>query len=161
MRLKTYDYNQVGEYFITICTHLKVCLFGDIVNGEMHLNRFGEIVASTWNDLIKHIDGIELGQFVVMPNHVHGIIIIIDRTVSGAGLEPAPTPPNLSEIVRQFKTFTARRINTLRSTPGESVWQRSYWDHIIRNDKSRRQIGEYIINNPAKWGEDRLFSEKW
>ena len=86
IRLKGYDYAQVGAYFITICAYQRECLFGEIVNGEMRVNEFGRVVQYTWDDLINHVDGIELGEFVVMPNHVHGIIIIV-----GAGSEPAPT----------------------------------------------------------------------
>ena len=155
MRLKEYDYSQPGEYFITVCTHAHVYLFGEVIDGDMRLNGYGEVVSSTWNDLANYNKGIELGPFVIMPNHIHGIIAIIDAAVFGAGLEPAPTSPGLSEIVRQLKTFSARRINMLRGTSGEAVWQRGYWDHIIRDDRSRQEIGEYIINNAAKWVEDR------
>jgi len=172
IRLKGYDYSQAGAYFITVCTYQRECLFGEIVDGEMKLNNYGEIVYYTWNDLLNHVPGIELGEFVVMPNHIHGIIIITDDVVGagspgtyfvGAGSEPAPTEPApttkyaLPEIVRQLKTFSARRINQRRATTGIPVWQRNYWEHIIRNEESYNKIAEYIIFNPYHWENDTLF----
>ena len=91
IRMKGYDYSQPGAYFVTICTHGKQSLFGKIVDGEMKLNDFGRVVEFTWNDLVNHVDGIELGPFVIMPNHIHAIINIIARKSVGAGSEPAPT----------------------------------------------------------------------
>ena len=181
IRLKGYDYSQPGAYFITICTHGRECLFGEIENGEMRLNAMGEMVKFTWDDLGHHIPGIALGPFVVMPNHAHGIIEIVAvgagsepartepartepaRVIPvGAGSEPAPTGTGtgvaLSEIVRQFKTFSARRVNALRNMQGVPVWQRNYWEHIIRDETSYQKIAEYILNNPRKWEEDTLYN---
>jgi REP element-mobilizing transposase RayT len=139
---------------------------------KMNLNSFGEILLFTWNDLINHYKGIKLGDFVIMPNHFHGIIHIVDLDTEWddfipsnfkyhdvvAGLEPAPTDhAPLSEIVRQLKTFSARRINRERKTPGISVWQRNYYEHIIRTKESYDQIVEYIQNNPMMWKMDKLF----
>ncbi len=344
IRLKGYDYTQPGAYFITICTHGRECLFGEIIDGEMHLNEAGQIVVQTWQDLPNHVPNVQLDAFVVMPNHVHGIIIITERAGGigaglkparttmgpgsaadsgstpgpgsaggagstagpgsvgagsvgagsepapttttapgsaagsgpttgpgsaagsgpatapgsaagsgpttgpgsaagsdpttapgptagsgptagagsamgsgraaapdsaagsgraaapdsaagsgptaapdsaagsgpttapgstpgsgpvGAGSEPAPTAPTepaptaptrssygLPEIVRQFKTFSARRINELRGTPGTPVWQRNYYEHIIRNESSLNRIRQYIAENPARWDAD-------
>jgi len=197
IRMKGYDYSQPGAYFVTICTHGKQSLFGKIVDGEMKLNDFGKVVEFTWNDLVNHVDGIELGPFVIMPNHIHGIIHIIARKSVGAGsnngasvgagseparteparteparteparTEPARTEPArtsarkqtpLSEIVRQLKTFSAKRINLLRKSTGEPVWQRNYYEHIIRNNESYQKIGEYILTNPIQWENDRYYS---
>jgi len=163
IRLKGYDYTQAGAYLVTICTQGRICLFGEIVDGEMRLNDAGEIVAWTWHDLPNYISNVQLDAFVVMPNHVHGIIIITDPVVVvGAGSEPAPTEPaptprmhGLPEIVRQFKTFSARRINDLRGTPGTPVWQRNYYEHIIRDEGSLNRIREYILNNPSRWEMDQ------
>jgi REP element-mobilizing transposase RayT len=356
IRLKGYDYTQPGAYFITICTHGRECLFGEIIDGEMHLNEAGQIVVQTWQDLPNHVPNVQLDAFVVMPNHVHGIIIITDRAgvvgtgseavrttmgsgsaagsvgagsvgagsvgagsepapttttapgsaagsgpttgpgstmgsgpttgpgstmgsgpttgpgstmgsgpttgpgstmgsgpttgpgstmgsgpttgpgsttgsgpttgpgstmgsgpttgpgstmgsgpttgpgstmgsgptagpgpttgsdPVGAGSEPAPTEPaptepaptepaptepaptepaptrsshGLPEIVRQFKTFSARRINELRGTPGTPVWQRNYYEHIIRDESSLNRIRQYIAENPVRWDADR------
>jgi REP element-mobilizing transposase RayT len=158
IRLKGYDYTQPGAYFITIVTQNRACLFGKVVDGEMRLNEFGKIVEFTWYDLVNHGVGIELDAFVVMPNHVHGIVIIADDPV-GAGSEPAPTlgrkRHGLPEIVRQFKTFSARRINEHRKTPGAVVWQRNYYEHIIRSDESLNRIRQYIVENPLRWAFDR------
>ena len=152
IRLKSYDYSSAGEYFVTICSHDREHLFGEIVNEEMQLNEYGLIVQQTWQDLIHHIPNIELDEFVCMPNHLHGIIVILD-TMVGAGSEPAPTGKRyeLSEIVRQFKTFSAKRINEKRKSTGTPVWQRNYYEHIIRDDNDLHNTREYILNNPLKW----------
>lgn len=155
--LKGYDYSQPGAYFITLVTQDRACLFGEIVDGEMRLNDLGAIVAWTWQDLPNHVRNVVLDAFIVMPNHVHGIIVLTDDPgVVGAGSEPAPTRCYaLPEIIRQFKTFSARRINALRGTPGVPVWQRNYYEHIIRNEQSLHRIRLYIDRNPARWSLDR------
>lgn len=167
IRLPGYDYSLPGAYFVTICTHDRELLFGGITNGEMRLNPLGELVKFTWFDLMNHVKNIHLGPFGIMPNHVHGIIRIVgvDHEPVGAGVgagsEPATTTnapttvqTALPEIVRQFKTFSARRINGARNTHGLLVWQRNYWEHIIRDENSYHEIAEYIRNNPAQWEMD-------
>ncbi len=156
IRLPGYDYGQEGAYFVTMCVHNRECLFGEIADGEIRLNEYGKIAEYTLNDLVNHIGGIELDEYVVMPNHIHGIIVI----GVGAGSEPAPTLTAtkrhaLPEIVRQFKTFSARRINAKRSTPGVPAWQRNYYEHVIRDDDDLNRIREYIINNPMNWDTDK------
>ncbi len=159
-RLQGYDYSQAGAYFITICSYNRECLFGEIKNGEMILNGFGEIVVFTWFDLVNHENHISLDYFVVMPNHVHGIIVIsTNKTFVGAGSKPAlieavSTRHGLSEIVRQFKTFSAKRINQLRETSAAAVWQRNYYEHVIRSEDELNRIREYIQNNPLQWEVD-------
>jgi len=162
IRLQGYDYSQPGAYFVTVCVQDQECLLGDIVDGEMRMNELGELVWATWHDLPNHLPHVELDAFVVMPNHVHGIVWIVDVVGAGsvgAGSEPAPTNTNkrhgLPEIVRQFKTFSARRINQRRGAPGMPVWQRNYYEHIIRNDSSLNQIQKYILENPRRWHLDR------
>ncbi|MFO8011067.1 MAG: transposase [Dehalococcoidia bacterium] len=202
VRLKGYDYSRHGWYFITICTHDRLPILGEIVGEgskpvpdtrdetvvgagskparvidtpEMVLNENGEIVEQTWFDLVNHVPNIRLHEFVVMPNHIHGIIETVgDETsidqdvVSGtglkrAGLEPAPTGgmvrkrASIPEIVRQLKTFSARRINRLKNTTGAPVWQRNYYEHIIRDGKSYRRILEYIRTNPLRWRDDEYY----
>jgi putative transposase len=153
IRLKEYDYSLPGEYFVTICTHDHESVFGDVIDEEMKLSQFGEIVRDAWYDLPNHNYGIDLGEFIVMPNHIHGIIIINDV---GAGSEPAPTGKRhgLTEIIRQLKTFSSIRINKTRNTIGIPVWQRGYYEHIIRNEKELDNIRDYIVNNPIKWAYD-------
>jgi len=164
IRLKGYDYTQPGAYFVTIVTHNRECLFGEIVNGEMVLNEIGKIVKQAWNDLIDHYPNIELGAFCIMPNHVHCIIILVDpfvvgAGVVGAGLRPAPTeatikPHGLPEIVRAFKSFSARHVNDFLKSPGVPLWQRNYYEHIIRNKDEWNRIHAYIESNPAAWETD-------
>jgi REP element-mobilizing transposase RayT len=182
IRLKGYDYSRAGLYFVTISTYQGLALFGQIVKGEMRLNEAGMITENTWLDLVNHISNIELHEFIVMPNHFHGIIEIRNQFVRAgskpalqftqfpsdkllswrAGLEPARTEPvrtdkNLSEIVRQFKTFSARRINQSRNLSGTPVWHRNYHEHIIRNETAYLKIADYVETNPQRWQEDRYF----
>ncbi len=162
MRLKGYDYAQAGAYFVTICVQDRLCLFGEVVDGLLVSNRYSALVARAWSDLPNHYPHVSLDQFVVMPNHVHGIIVLADigadfKPAVRAGLKPAPTKRYaLPEIVRAFKTFSARRINEIRQTPGTSVWQRNYYEHIIRSEADYTRIAEYVIDNPRRWSEDSL-----
>jgi REP element-mobilizing transposase RayT len=158
IRLRGYDYSQTGAYFVTICIQNRECLFGEIVGGEMQLNDVGKIVQMTWDALPSHYPHIELDEWVVMPNHFHSIIVLANVGAGsvGAGLKPAPTRHGLPEIVRALKTFSSRRINELRQTPGTKLWQRNYWEHIIRNETELNRIREYIQNNPTQWDLDKL-----
>ncbi len=173
IRLAGYDYTQAGAYFVTICTEGRECLLGEIVDGEMRPGDAGAIALAAWNDLPRHYARVRLDTFVIMPNHVHGIIVLTDDVAAdvgtgivgadaaglgvGAGLKPAPTQRRhgLPEVVRAFKTFSARRINELRGTPGVPVWQRNYYEHIIRNAASLERIRTYIETNPERWSLDR------
>jgi putative transposase len=160
IRLSGYDYTQAGRYFITICTYNRQNLFGEIVNGEMALNEYGRIVAACWQELARHFPNITLGEWVIMPNHVHGIIVIGRGEASAADaspLQPNGTQPgSIGAMAQNFKSVAARKINKLRGTPGTAVWQRNYWEHIIRDQQAYQRIAQYIINNPAKWDEDSL-----
>ena len=162
IRLSGYDYAMAGGYFVTICTYNRECLLGEILGSEMSLTRAGEIVLECWNDLPNHYPYVEADEFVVMPNHVHGIIFLTDQLGAdlksenvGAGFKPAPTRRHpLPEIVRAFKTFSSRRINELRGSPGVPVWQRNYYERVIRDERELEAIRQYIVDNPAKWAED-------
>jgi len=162
IRLKHYDYSQSGAYFVTIVMKGRSCLLGDIVDEEIRLNNIGHAVQDVWQNLVQHYPRVELDVFIVMPNHVHGIIVIVDhRGTVGAGLRPAPTPAptkrrhGLPEIVRAFKSFSARIINEMRHTPGVPIWQRNYFEHVIRSEESLNRIRQYILDNPARWAFDR------
>jgi len=159
IRLEEYDYSLAGAYFVTVCTHNREYLFGNVVNDETVLSRHGEIVKNVWCNLTNHYLNIKLDTFTVMPNHIHGIIVLMDVDIVGAGLKPAPTDLTkyypLSEIIRAFKTFSARHVNELRITPGIPVWQRNYHEHIVRNENELNRIREYIMNNPLRWQFDR------
>ncbi len=144
-RLKNYDYAQSGYYFVTLITHQREHLFGEIVDGEVRLSDAGTIARASWTDLPVHYPYVVLDAYVVMPNHVHGILELKASAENGYGLP---------EIVRGFKTYSARRVNLMRETAGFPVWQRSFHDRIIRNDAELNAIRQYILNNPAKWAED-------
>jgi REP element-mobilizing transposase RayT len=141
-------------------------MFGDVIDGEMCLNKFGHIVKRCWAGLANHYDYVELDTFVTMPNHIHGVITLADSTAersTGAGLNPALAPlapltpfrrHALPEIVRGFKTFSSRRINEARSAPGQLVWQRNYYEHVIRDEQELGAVRNYITGNPARWAQD-------
>jgi REP element-mobilizing transposase RayT len=155
IRLRGYDYARGGAYFITVCTKGRKLLFGDVVNGAMHLNDAGQVVQSVWDALPMHYPNVTLDAFVVMPNHIHGIIVLTSMRDVGAGFKPAPTGKHgLPEIARALKTFSSRRFNEMRGTPGVPIWQRGYHDRIIRNDGELRRIRRYIVNNPKRWLSD-------
>lgn len=145
IRLKEYDYSKPGAYFITICTHNHESVFGKIVDAEMELSIYGKIVSTYWRNLAKYHKHLELSAFVVMPNHIHGIVIIKSDCAK----------VSIPEIVRSFKTFSSKRINEIRDTPGTPSWQRNYWEHVIRDENSLRRIYEYIKTNPLRWHLDR------
>lgn len=149
IRMEGYDYSQAGVYFVTVCVKDRECLLGEIGGGKMVLNEMGKIVEETWNDLTNHIENIELDEFMVMPNHVHGIVVIKSEKKTESRKRHG-----LSEIVRQFKTFSAKRINQIRHSPGNSLWHRNYYEHIIRGRVEWNQLREYIANNPMHWPLD-------
>ena len=153
MRLEGYDYSRSGYYFVTICTHQREEWFGQVESGEMILNQYGEIVNHGWNDLPNHYLNCLLDTFVIMPNHIHGIIVIDSKNRVGNGLKPFPTY-GLSEIMRGFKTFSSRRINEMIKEGSKFQWQKSFYDHVIRNERSLDHLRQYIQNNPLKWDLD-------
>jgi len=151
LRFHGYNYSQPGAYFVTICTHDRRCLFGRIVDGEMKLNRFGSAVEACWHSLTQHYFHIDLDSFVVMPNHIRGIVCLTD----GAAIdERGKARHGLAEVVGAFKAFSSRQINALRHR-NEPVWQRNYFEHIIRNEESLNRVREYIETNPTRWHIDR------
>jgi len=160
-RLPDFDYSAEGAYFVTILTKGKRHVLGKILGKEIKLNETGDIVKRTWFDLPDHYPSVTLDEFIVMPNHVHGIIWILSESTLeksvGAGLKPALTKPTLSEIVRGFKTFSARKVNELKFTSGKSFWHRGYHEHIIRNSDDLYQHRAYIQNNPLKWSLDQYY----
>lgn len=158
-RLKNYDYSQNGRYFVTICVKNRMEFFGKIINGKMILNIYGRIVQQSWLDLPNHYKNCHLGQFIVMPNHIHGIVVIKnDIFPVGNGSKPFPTmvkrKHGLSEITRGFKTFSSRKINEQNNIM-PFAWQKSFYDHIIRSNEDLNRIRAYIFNNPRNWNLDR------
>ena len=161
IRLKDYDYSQAGAYFVTVCAWKKEYLFGEIKNGEMRLNECGETVAKCWDAMPDHFHHVELDEFVIMPNHIHAIIVIVGAqfiapvrnaaTENQGAINHAPT---VGEILRAFKARCTHAINHIRKAPGVPVWQRNYYEHIIRNEPELHAIREYIRQNPLKWDID-------
>ncbi|MBN2416076.1 transposase [bacterium] len=211
IRLRGFDYASAGAYFITICTRNRTCLFGDVVDGNMRLNVFGRFVYTQWVDSSRIRKEIMMDAFIVMPNHIHGIVWIVDTdshvndvfgtTVGATGRSPlryndpdprsngprqrhngphpqingphpqindphpqcngprhhpnGPAPRSISSFVAGFKSACTKQINQTRNTPGMAVWQRGYYEHIIRNEGDLIRIRNYILNNPRQWWMDR------
>ena len=160
IRLKDWDYSSNGYYYITICTKNRKCVLGNVVNGKMGLSQIGEIVQHCWHDLPNHYPNCNLDVLIIMPNHVHGIVIIDNENVKSnveAGFKPASTnmkQHGLFEIIRAFKTFSSRKINGMQNL-FHFNWQRDYYEHIIRDEHELNRIREYITNNPLQWELDR------
>ncbi len=165
IRLSGYDYAQHGAYFVTVCTHDRQCLLGAVVDGGMELNDLGRIVRETWDALPSRFPSIELDAFVVMPNHIHGIVIIVGAGLAlprgadvGAGLAlprgAASSAPTLGDIMRAFKSLSAIACNRLLERAGVPFWQRNYYEHIARDEDEMNRIREYIVGNPANWKRD-------
>jgi putative transposase len=164
-RLPGYDYSLPGAYFITLVTYRREYLFGNVVEAQMLISQYGQIVVDAWMDLPSHYSNINLGMLVVMPNHVHGIVIITQdddifrggpKVIPSDGFSLERSRYGLPEIVRGFKSFSARQINNFRNLRGNPVWQRSYYDRIIRNERELYGFEEYIQANPRNWTEDQL-----
>jgi putative transposase len=153
-RLRNYDYAQAGAYFLTLCSYNRECLFASIDQGRIHLSKIGEIVAQEWTRSAGIRGEIELDEWIVMPNHLHGIVMIVEaeRAHGRAPLHRAPR--SLSSFVAGFKAATTKRVNLFRGTPTTPVWQRNYYDHVIRNEASLNSIREYIAANPFRWADD-------
>ena len=204
IRLKGYNYSQAGLYFVTICVQNHECLFGEIIDGAMILNDYGNIVRDEWQYLTTKYPHIKLHEYVIMPNHFHGIVEIgatvgagfarpdgivsdvgagfahpdgianddvgagsarpdgIAANVTGTGDddtdtrvgEPRPYVPTLGNIIGYFKYQTTKKIDL-----PVKLWQRNYWENIIRNEQSYQYIANYVINNPIKWENDRFYAK--
>ncbi len=148
-RLPKYDYSQAGAYFVTICTFRRLPLFGEIRDGVMYRNSTGEIAAACWLALPDHYPHIELDVSVIMPNHMHGIIVIYAEEASGA--------PPLGQIINSYKGAVTRQVRRAANQPDLRIWQGRYHDHIIRSEASLQAIREYVVTNPARWPEDTFF----
>ena len=192
IRLRGYDYRDAGAYFVTIVTHDRESLFGEITDGQIRSNEIGQIVAAVWARLSDHFRNISSDEFVVMPNHVHGIIVVVHEPdkrwdnacagVHGRGEALADAPPNrdtfvnanasplhpsvrqpsargttprsLNAVVQNFKSVTTRRIHKIAAYAERPIWQRDYYEHIIRDDADLQRLRAYIGSNPGNWNED-------
>ena len=178
IRLSNYDYSQPGAYFVTIVTWHRESLFGDVVNGVMKLSKSGEVVQWEWKALPQRFRCIELGAYVVMPNHLHGILIFHEHvgasrpdliharsskdtllSVTRDGVEGSPLPEgikpaSLGAVIAQFKSRVTKRLWKLSSLKDRPIWQRNYYEHIIRNEKDLQNKTDYINANPLLWEQD-------
>jgi REP element-mobilizing transposase RayT len=176
IRLKGYDYSQAGAYFVTIVAYQREALFGEIVHGMVCLNEWGALVENEWRRLEKRFDRVSMDEFIVMPNHLHGVLVIKESIESigqlrsglvGAGHEnsilsgdsslapPLQSARSLGAIIQAYKSTTARWINSLRRTTGAPVWQRYYYEHIVRDAPEMNRNRQYIQENPQHWEKDR------
>ena len=169
IRSPGYDYSQPGAYFLTVCTYNKSCILGQVIDGDSRLNSLGRIVEEEWLRSARIRAEIEVDLWVVMPNHFHAIVFITavsgrltyiahDLNSTEMGDRPvAPTGPNpksVGALMSGFKSAATARINTTRHTLGSPVWQRNYYEHVIRDEVSLNRIRQYIIDNPANWDKD-------
>ncbi len=176
IRLKGYDYSQAGLYFMTICVQNKECLFGKVENDAMVLNKAGRMIAKEWLAIPNRFPTIELHDYILMPNHFHAILEIIDLTDIGNQIintnpiqksDQLPMPNNhktIGDMIDAFKSITTvnyiRGVKNLNWQPFDGrLWQRNYYEHIIRNQTSYDNIADYIITNPAKWQDDQLYKQ--
>lgn len=189
IRLRDYDYSSAGAYFVTICAWQRECVFGEISDGEMRLNETGRLVDTCWRAIAGYFQQVSLDEFVVMPNHLHGIIVINsaksikvvgakqvssalpafggnsikapDSGLMGEADESLASPlhgtqaGSLGAIIQNFKSISARRINKFQQTPGCPIWQRNYYERVIRTENELARAREYIVNNPLKWELDK------
>ena len=193
IRLKEYNYSGVGAYFVTLCAFQRECLFGDVVDSEMLVNPYGEIVRECWKRLPDYFPYVEIDGFVVMPNHFHALLLINESVGAKQGISASPAfdlhdnkgeycnqgeagdavasplppiresssllqgtlPGSLGAIVQNFKSVSTRKSNKLRENPGCPIWQRNYYERVIRNEKELSTAREYILNNPMQWDLDK------
>ena len=167
IRMDGYDYSRSGFYFVTICTNDRACIFGEVMEGEMYSNEIGEVVQEEWlqTEIIR--EEICLDSFVIMPNHLHGIIIIQnderenraitkDTNVGAHGGAPVTRfKKTLGSLIAGYKSGTTTRVNRMRGTPHRKVWQRNYYEHIIRNENDLYNSRKYIEENPVRWDLDK------
>jgi putative transposase len=173
LRLKGFDYASPGSYFVTICvSDMGTFPFGCVVDGTVRLSAFGEITEDCWRQIPAHFPGVEIDAHVVMPNHIHGIVVIkssgkprpAGTRYTSSIIHPRPVferpettlrgpgPGSLGAVMGSFKAAVSRRVNKMNHTPGVTVWQERYHERIIRTESSLERVRRYIRNNPVKWG---------
>jgi putative transposase len=157
IRARDYDYAQNGAYFVTICVAQRLCLFGDVTDGEMRYTTIGQVVESAWQNLPHHTPGLILDALVVMPNHLHGIVILPGAPSTNMLRENMPRGPqrrSLGAVVGGFKSAVSRQVSADNLSLIRPLWQRNYYERIIRNDRELDSIRRYIEANPARWADD-------
>jgi REP element-mobilizing transposase RayT len=168
IRRPEYNYSQSGAYFITICTHERISHFGEVVQAKMRLSLAGQAAQRAWLRLPAFFDRAKLDEFVVMPNHMHAILWIIDDVglckIRGINADEVGTPDDwhgteagsLGAIMQNYKSIVTRKVHALPKTHIQEVWQRNYWERIIRNERELHAFRKYIVYNPARWEMDSL-----
>jgi putative transposase len=183
--MPNYDYSQQGAYFITICCYERQVMFGEIVQGQMIHNDAGLSVQKCWHEIPEHFPMAYLDEFIIMPNHMHGIIVIPNRRgtacraqgknaacmfdqntimeYSGTACRAPtgeqfgkPIKGSIATIIRSFKSASTKSINTMQNTPGSPIWQRNYWERVIRTEQEMQSVRQYIRCNPVQWQHDDL-----
>jgi REP element-mobilizing transposase RayT len=165
IRLRNYPYAERGFFFITICTHEKRCTLGKIANYEIALSKIGQIAEKCWREIPLHFPTAKLDQYTIMPNHLHGIVII-SKDESAPTLDTPferfgkPIRGSLPTIIRSFKSAVTKRVHELGENGSLPVWQRNYFEHVIRNQDSLNKIRNYIWENPIHWCADEYHLEE-
>jgi REP element-mobilizing transposase RayT len=161
IRLREFDYTQNAAYFVTVCAAQRRCLFGEIVEGEVLLSPVGKVVNTIWQEGPSHFPGLVLNEWVVMPNHFHGIIVLPGTAASdepGADQPRRIQPRSLGVVIGGFKSAVSRRVAADDFAPIQPIWQRNYYERVIRNDRELDAIRQYIAANPAQWENDPEYS---
>jgi REP element-mobilizing transposase RayT len=164
IRLKDYDYTQ-GAYFLTLCTVGHVCLFASANDGKLRLNRLGRIVAQEWRRTGELRPEVFLDAWALMPNHVHAMVFLPDKepvpaSAGTGGAHLNRRPRSLGSLVSEFKATATARIHRALGTPGRRIWQRGYFDRVIRSEEHLERVRQYILENPLRWSEDRYFRDR-
>jgi len=163
VRLPGFDYSKIGMYFVTVCASERRCIFGEVRDDETVLSSIGQIVSACWIEIPHHFPNVKIEAYVVMPNHIHGILTIHSNW-KGAGSQEKlaapmesfgkPTPRSIPTIVRSFKAAASRHSRESGYVKGESIWQRGYYEHVLRNTREYVEVTNYILQNPARWADD-------
>ena len=162
LRHPGFDYTSAGAYFVTICAAHRVCLFGEVAGGCMQLNPLGHVACSTWPALVEHHACAKVDEYVVMPNHVHALIWLqpLPPPIAPTGTQQRafgnPVADSLSTLIGSYKSSVTQQAKRKRLLPGPVLWQRNFYDNIVRNAEALARIREYIRTNPARWHEDQL-----
>ena len=161
VRLPGYDYRQAGAYYITLCTHNRAWIFGQITDDDMHLSRFGRIAEQEWLATPRIRSEVELDVFVIMPNHMHAVVLLGGVGRDGPRERAHGRAPlrrrgrSLGALVAGFKSTVTKQINARRRTPGSPVWQRNYYDRVVRSRDELDRIRKYVVGNPLSWTADK------
>lgn len=171
LRVRGYDYSRIGAYYITMVTHNRECLLGDVADGQVKLSPIGQVAHDFWQEIPRHFADVEMDEFIVMPNHVHGIIVIVRDAREPVGVEYIqplqPHQPLQNETQHRYQHVIPRSVGSIIRTYKAAVrrwcnengnehfkWQRNYYEHIIRTDGDLDRIRAYIVNNPFNWQSD-------